>query len=77
VLNKIDLFDEQTRSTLKDTPDSVHISAARGLRLDSLLSAIDAHLDQDPIARACLRVPQSEGKVLAQLESRSIVLSRQ
>jgi GTP-binding protein HflX len=77
VLNKIDLFDEQTRGTLKDTPGNVHISAARGLHLDHLLAAIDAHLDEDPIERACLRVPQSEGKVLAQLESRAVVLSRQ
>ncbi len=71
VLNKIDLFDENTRAGLKDAPDSVHISAARGLRLEQLLAAIDAHLDQDPIERARLRVPQSEGKALAQLESRS------
>jgi GTP-binding protein HflX len=77
VLNKIDLFDPQTRSTLKDTPDSVHISAAQGLRLEYLLASIDVHLDQDPIERACLRVPQSEGKALAQIESRSVVLSRQ
>ena len=77
VLNKIDLFDEQTRATLKDTADNVHISAARGLHLDRLLAAIDAHLDQDPIERARLRVPQSEGKALAQLESRSVILSRQ
>src|SRR6202158_3017357 len=75
VLNKIDLFDEQTRGTLKDTPGSVHISAARGLRLECLLAAIDARLDQDPIVRARLRVPQSEGKALAQLESRSVILS--
>jgi 50S ribosomal subunit-associated GTPase HflX len=77
VLNKIDLFDEQTRATLKDTADNVHISAARGLHLERLLAAIDAHLDQDPIARARLRVPQAEGRALAQLESRSVILSRQ
>jgi GTP-binding protein HflX len=77
VLNKIDLFDEHTLGALKDTPGSVHISAARGLRLNRLLAAIDAHLDQDPIARARLLVPQSKGKALAQLESHSIILSRQ
>jgi len=76
VLNKIDLFDEEARDTLKDSPESVHISAALGLHLDRLLAAIDAHLDQDPIARARLRIPQSKGKALAQLESRSIVVSR-
>jgi GTP-binding protein HflX len=77
VLNKIDLFDEQTRSTLKDAPDSVHISATRGFHLDRLLAAIDARLDQDPVERARLRVPQSDGKALAMLESRSVVLSRE
>ena len=44
VLNKIDLFDEHTRAALKDTPESVHISAARALHLERLLAAIDAHL---------------------------------
>jgi GTP-binding protein HflX len=76
VLNKIDLFDDKTRATLKDTAESVHISAARGIRLEPLLAAIDARLEQDPIERARLKVPQSEGRALAQLESRSVVLSR-
>jgi GTPase len=76
VLNKIDLFDDEARAALKDSDGNVHISAARGLRLECLLAAIDARLDQDPIERARLRVPQAEGKALAQLESRSIILSR-
>jgi GTP-binding protein HflX len=76
VLNKIDLFDEGTRAALKDSADDVHISAARGMRLERLLAAIDAHLDQDPIERARLRVPQAEGRALAQLEARSVVISR-
>jgi 50S ribosomal subunit-associated GTPase HflX len=46
------------------------------MRLERLLAAIDAHLDQDPIERARLRVPQAEGRALAQLESRSVVISR-
>jgi GTP-binding protein HflX len=77
VLNKIDLFDEVTRATLKDTADSVHISAAKGIHLDRLLAALDARLDLDPIGRARLRVPQSEGKALALLESRAVILSRE
>ena len=76
VLNKIDLFDGEKRERLKDTESSVHISAARGLRLDRLLAVIDAHLRHDPIERARLRIPQSEGKALAQLEARSVILSR-
>ncbi len=77
VLNKIDLYDEPTRATLKDSAESVYISAARGMHLDRLLAAIDAHLDLDPIERARLRVPQSEGRALAQIESRAVVLSRE
>ena len=76
VLNKIDLFDESRRNSLKDTAECVHVSAARGLSLDRLLAAIDAHLQHDPIARARLRIPQSEGKALAQVEARSLILSR-
>ncbi len=76
VLNKIDLFDEQTRATLKDSASHVHISAIRSLHLDRLLASIDAHLEQDPIARARLSVPQSEGKALALLESRSVIVTR-
>jgi len=45
--------------------------------LDRLLSAIDARLDLDPIERARMRVPQSEGKALALLESRAVIVSRE
>jgi len=76
VLNKIDLFEEKERLRRKDSEGSVSISAARGLHLDRLLVAIDAHLQDDPIARARLRVPQSEGKALARLEARSVIVSR-
>jgi len=76
VLNKIDLFDEKERLRRKDSEGSVSISAARGLHLDRLLAAIDARLQDDPIARARLRVPQSEGKALARLEARSVIVSR-
>jgi len=76
VLNKIDLFQEEKRALLKDSESSVHISAARGWRLDRLLAAVDAKLQQDPIEHARLRIPQSQGKALAQLEARSVVRSR-
>jgi GTP-binding protein HflX len=76
VLNKIDLLDEAARRRLHDSVDSVYISAARGLHLDRLLGAIDARLEEDPIARARLRVPQSEGKALSLIEARSVILSR-
>jgi GTP-binding protein HflX len=76
VLNKIDLFDDETRTALKDTAESVHISAACGMNMDRLLAAIDERLELDPIERARLRIPQSEGKALAMVEARAIVLSR-
>ena len=41
-----------------------------------LLARIDAMLEQDPIQRVRVRVPQSEGKVLAQLEAKSRIYER-
>ncbi|MDR3762866.1 MAG: GTPase HflX [Acidobacteriota bacterium] len=76
VLNKIDLFDASTRAALQDSPDSVHISASRGLRLDRLLKTIDERLEVDPIEHARLRIPQSDGKALAMVEARAVVCSR-
>jgi GTP-binding protein HflX len=76
VLNKIDLFPASQRAGLKDTDESVHISAARALNLPRLLAAMDARLEQDPVLHATLRLPQSEGRALAQLEAGSVILRR-
>ena len=76
VMNKLDLLSEKKRESLRDSDNVVHVSAATGLGLDELLAAIDAHIEEDPVQRVRLRVPQSEGKVLATLDAKSVILSR-
>ncbi|HET6843906.1 MAG TPA: GTPase HflX [Candidatus Angelobacter sp.] len=78
VMNKIDLLPEAQRPTLINNPgpSTVYISAAKGLGLDALLAAIDAHLDIDALQHLRIRVPQSEGKLLAEIEARAHVLRR-
>jgi GTPase len=41
-----------------------------------VLKRIDAMIEEDQISRVKLRVPQSEGKVLALLEARSRIFNR-
>ena len=82
VMNKIDLLDvEVAQSLLTDAARSgsktVYVSAVEGTGLETLLSRIDATIEEDPVSRVHLRVPQKEGKLLALLEARSRVYSRQ
>ena len=60
-----------------DDERTIHVSAKTGVNLDTLLEAIDRHLPGDPVQRVRIRVPQSEGKVLAMLEGKARILSRQ
>jgi GTPase len=76
VMNKIDLAPEAERKALVNSPAQVYISAARQIGLDGLLSAIDARLEIDALRRLRIRVPQSEGKLLAQIEARARILRR-
>jgi GTP-binding protein HflX len=77
VMNKIDLLPPKQRESLRDDEQAVHVSAARGIGLTTLLDRIDAILDQDRPARVRLRIPQKEGKALAQLQARARIYSRQ
>jgi GTPase len=82
VMNKIDLLDEEVAESLlsdRAPPGSktVYVSAVEDTGLDTLLSRIDAMIEEDPLSRVHLRVPQKEGKLLALLEARSRVYSRQ
>ena len=77
VMNKVDLLPEKKRESLRDSDDVVHVSATTGMGLDTLLTVIDAKLTEDPVQQVRLQVPQSEGKVLAMLDAKSRVLSRQ
>jgi GTP-binding protein HflX len=77
VMNKIDLLPEKKRESLRDTENVQHVSAAKGLGLDRLLSRIDELISEDPVRRVHLRVPQSEGKALAALDAKSVILARE
>jgi GTP-binding protein HflX len=76
VRNKVDLLAAKQRDALRDDATMVHVSAVQGIGLSTLLDRIDQILDQDPVSRVQLRVPQSEGKTLAMIEARARVYSR-
>jgi len=82
VMNKVDLLDEEVaQSLLTDAARSgsktVYVSAVENTGLETLLSRIDRMIEEDPVSRVHLRVPQKEGKLLALLEARSLVYWRQ
>ena len=82
VMNKVDLLDEEVAAGLltdAGRPDAktLYVSAVEGTGLDRLLERIDALIEEDPVSRVHLRVPQAEGKALALLEARARIYSRQ
>ena len=77
VMNKIDLLEPKQREALRDDARTVHVSAVRDLGIATLLERIDQMLEEDPVSRVRLSVPQKEGKVLAMLAARSRIYSRQ
>jgi GTP-binding protein HflX len=76
VLNKVDLLSPSERDSLSDDAKSVHISAAKGIGITTLLDRIDQMLVEDPLSRIRLRIPQGEGKLLSLLEARARIYSR-
>jgi GTP-binding protein HflX len=76
VMNKVDLLSASERDSLSDDAKSVHISAAKGIGITTLLDRIDQMLVDDPLSRVHLRIPQQEGKLLALLEARARIYSR-
>jgi GTP-binding protein HflX len=72
VLNKIDLI-EDGEAVPFGAPGSVAVSGLKKIGLDNLLAAIDAALVVDPVIEMNLRLPQSEGAILAALEAGAIV----
>ena len=76
VMNKVDLLPEAQRKSLESSNSTVYISAASKVNLDQLREAIDARMEIDALRRLRVRVPQSEGKLLAQIEARAHVLKR-
>jgi GTPase len=76
VMNKIDLLPPKQRESLRDDATTVHVSAAKGIGMSTLLDRIDEVLEGDRVSRVTLRVPQTEGKALALLEAKSRIYSR-
>ena len=76
VMNKIDLLSPRQRDSLRDDAKTVHVSAAKGVGMSTLLDHIDQMLQEDAVSRIRLRVPQKEGKTLALLEARARIYSR-
>ena len=74
VMNKSDLLPESQESP--NTPNAVYVSAIGGKGLNGLLAAIDKKIEVDSLQRLRVQVPQSEGKVLAQIEARAHILKR-
>jgi len=77
VLNKIDLLPANIREGLRDDGTTVHVSSKTGAGIDRLLERMDECLQDDPVRRARLRVPQHEGKALALIEARANILGRE
>jgi GTPase len=65
------------RATLEDDAMTVHVSAVKGTGISTLLDRIDEVLQDDPLSRVKLRVPQREGKALSLLEGSARVFSRE
>ena len=76
VMNKVDLLPETQRRSLVNSAKNIYVSAVTGEGLEDLLKAIDAMLQVDAIQRLRIRVPQTEGKLLSQIEARAHILSR-
>jgi len=76
VMNKTDLLPEAQQRSLNNTETAVYVSAVRGTGLDGLLATIDSRLMIDALQHVRVRIPQSEGKLLSQIEARAHILKR-
>ncbi len=61
---------------MREGSNTVYVSAAEGTGLERLLARINAMIEEDPVSRVHLRVPQKEGKTLAMLEAKARIYSR-
>jgi len=77
VRNKVDLLAAAQRDALRDDATTVHVSAVKGIGISTLLDRIDQMLEEDRLSRVHLSVPQKEGKILALLEAKARIFSRQ
>ena len=77
VMNKVDLLLPKQRESLRDDEHTVHVSAMKGIGLSTLLDRVDDILEDDRPRRVKVRIPQKEGKILAQFQAGARVYSRQ
>ena len=91
VLNKADRLPAEERNQNLDTvthrllgeaarlnaTSSVLVSAQTGEGMDGLMSSIDRHLVQDPVARQRFKLPLGEGRALHLLHDRAAIISKQ
>jgi 50S ribosomal subunit-associated GTPase HflX len=75
-MNKIDLLPPKQRESLRDDERTIHVSAAKGIGLTTLLDRLDSVLQEDRLSRVRLRIPQKEGKALALLQANARIYSR-
>ncbi len=73
VMNKIDLVVTEELAHLTHDRDAIQVSSLQHTGLEQLLLAIDKALVADPLIEWSFRLPQSEGSVLAALESGAII----
>src|SRR5262249_8703890 len=71
-----DLMNDAAKEPAGSQARTLYVSAVEGTGLDALLARIDAMIEEDRVSRVRLRVPQSEGKLLALVEARSRIVSR-
>jgi len=81
-MNKLDLLDEEVAASLladaaRPGSPTLYVSAVEGTGLETLLQRIDKMIEEDPVSRLKVRIPQSEGKLLALLEARARIYSRE
>jgi GTP-binding protein HflX len=76
VMNKSDLLPEAQRRSLPNTSNIAYVSAVTKMGLSELLATIDKKIDVDALQPLSVHVPQSEGKLLAQIEARAHILKR-
>jgi GTP-binding protein HflX len=73
VLNKVDRVPSQELAHLPSDREAILVSSLQHTGLEQLLTAIDTALVVDPLVESSFRVPQSEGSILASLESGAII----
>lgn len=73
IMNKIDLLPPEERAKYNG---AIAVSARMKTGLDTLLAALDAALESDPLEERQMMIPQGDGAVLAALDAGAVILER-